>query len=111
MKKFTFTLLFLFCALNIVSCAQEITPTAKAPEAQLQTEPKANPLVYLKTETVTVSSFDATADWAPPQDPKATIDGSLMSRWSSGYTDNQWITFDFGKQKTVSKIIIFCNIK
>ena len=107
MKKFTFTLFFLFCAMNIVSCAQEITPTAKAPEAQLQTEPKANPLVYLKTETVTVSSFDATADWAPPQDPKATIDGSLMSRWSSNYTDNQWIAFDLGKPKTVSKVIIF----
>lgn len=103
MKKSIFTLLFLFCALNIVSCAQESAPVARAPQERLQAEP----LVYLQVANVTVSSFDTTADWAPLPDVRAPIDGDTLTRWSSNYTDNQWIIFDFGKSKTLSKIIIF----
>jgi hypothetical protein len=64
-------------------------------------------LVLLKVNSVTVSSFDTTPDWAPPQDANAPVDGDLLTRWASNYTDNQWIAFDFGAPKTVSKIIIF----
>lgn len=87
-KAIFLSLLFIFGLISIASCAQD------------------NQLVYLKVDSVTVSSFDATPDWAPPPEPKATIDGSLLTRWSSNYTDNQWICFDFGSPKVLSKIII-----
>jgi len=63
--------------------------------------------VYLKAISVEASSFDATPDWAPLPDAKAIVDGSLMTRWSSDYLDNQWITVDFGIDKTLDKIILF----
>ncbi len=63
--------------------------------------------VYLQTQGVSVSSFDTTPDWAPIPKAEAAIDGSLLTRWSSGYEDNQWISFDFGQLKTVNKIIVF----
>ncbi len=63
--------------------------------------------VYLKVDNAASSSFDQTADWAPLPNALATSDGDLLTRWSSNYTDNQWISFDFGKAKVVNKIIIF----
>lgn len=64
-------------------------------------------LVYLAVDSVVASSFDATPDWAPPQNPKAVVDGDLLTRWSSAYRDNQWMSFDFGEEKALSKIILF----
>ncbi len=90
MKKIIAISMFLFCAANI-NCLAEGAQT---------------PPVYLKVNSVTVSSFDATPDWAPPQNPKATIDGDKLTRWSSNYTDNQWISFDFGSPRVLSKIIL-----
>lgn len=89
MKSLILSFLFLFYALNITSCAQEES------------------LVYLAIDSVTVSSFDATPDWAPPHEPQAIIDGDLLTRWSSDYTENQWICLDFGKPKILSKMVIF----
>ena len=63
-------------------------------------------LVYLKADKVTVSGFDETADWAPKPDPMAVIDGDMSTRWASGYKDNEWVCLDFGRPKTVSKMII-----
>lgn len=64
-------------------------------------------LVYLKVQNAKVSSFDDTPDWAPLQNPLSPVDGDLSTRWSSKLgVDNQWIYFDFGKNKTVSKIKI-----
>lgn len=87
-KNFILSLVFIFGLISIVSCAQD------------------NQLVYLKVDSVTVSSFDITPDWAPLPNPKTTIDGDLLTRWASKYTDNQWISFDFGSPKVLSKIII-----
>lgn len=64
-------------------------------------------LVYLKVDCATPSSFDGTPDWAPPPNALAILDGNLLTRWSSNYTDNQWITFDFGICKVLNKIAIF----
>jgi len=88
-KNLLLSLLFIFGLISIVSCAQD------------------NELVYLKVDSVSVSSFDTYPEWAPPPEPKATIDGSLITRWSSNYTDEQWICFDFGIPKVLRKIIIF----
>ncbi|MEW5758274.1 MAG: discoidin domain-containing protein [Candidatus Omnitrophota bacterium] len=66
-----------------------------------------NDLVYLKVSDVKVSGFDDTPDWAPPQNALAPVDGDLNSRWASKpKLDNQWIYFDFGKEKILSKIKI-----
>lgn len=90
MKLFnTFIFIFFFCAISIASCAEKDTP------------------VYLSVNSVEVSSFDVTADWAPPPDVMAVTDGSLLTRWSSNYTDNQWIVLDFGRPRVLSKVVIF----
>ncbi|MBU4346180.1 MAG: discoidin domain-containing protein, partial [Candidatus Omnitrophica bacterium] len=96
MKYLTLGLLFLFCTMSNICCAQDSLVRDVISEE-----------VYLTVETVTVSSFDGTADWAPPPEFKAVIDGDLLSRWSSNYTDNQWICFDFGTPKVLSKVVIF----
>ncbi|MBM3246025.1 MAG: hypothetical protein FJZ13_01715 [Candidatus Omnitrophica bacterium] len=89
MRKLFLALLFLFCITSVGCAAQEAQP------------------VYLNVASVEVSSFDTTPDWAPLPNVRATVDGSLLTRWSSNYTPGQWITFDFGAPKTLSKIIIF----
>ena len=63
-------------------------------------------LVYLKVENAVASSFDETPDWAPKPNAMAPVDGNIETRWSSSYKDGQWIYFDFGKPKTMSKILI-----
>ena len=100
MKNFILTLLFLFCTINTASCSTEDSLVY----------PVRNSIsngVYLTVDSVTVSSFDTTPDWAPPPKPRAIIDGSLLTRWSSNYTGNQWICLDFGRPKVLNKIIIF----
>ncbi|MFH1269574.1 MAG: discoidin domain-containing protein [Candidatus Omnitrophota bacterium] len=85
---FLLSLLFIFGTIGAVSCAQD------------------SGLVYLKVDSVSVSSFDVSPDWAPPHNPKATVDGDKFTRWSSDYKENQWISFDFGSPKVLSKIIL-----
>lgn len=99
-KNLLLSLLFIFWLTSIASCEQDNKPVYSVIN-------ETSNGVYLKIDAVTVSSFDATPDWAPPPEPRATIDGSLLSRWSSNYTDEQWICFDFGSPKVLSKIIIF----
>ncbi|MFA5410943.1 MAG: discoidin domain-containing protein [Candidatus Omnitrophota bacterium] len=61
----------------------------------------------MKVDNAATSSFDTTADWAPPPDSRAAVDGDLLSRWSSAYTEGQWMVLDFGTPKTLNKIVIF----
>ena len=67
---------------------------------------RSNDLVYLKVERAAASSFDETTDWAPKPDPMAIADGDLETRWSSGYRDGEWIYLDFGRQKTMSRLVV-----
>ena len=93
-----------------VSCAQEKAsePVAKSTEhpSPAAQETKKDDLVYLKVTNAVASGFDETADWAPKPNPMAAVDMDLESRWSSAYKDGEWIYFDFGKPKTMSRIII-----
>ena len=90
MKNLVLTFLFLFCAINFASC----------------TDTEEDALVYLAVDSAAVSSFDASPDWAPLPEPKAVVDGDSLTRWSSGYTDNQWISLDFGSPKVLTKVIL-----
>jgi hypothetical protein len=63
-------------------------------------------LVYLKVANAVASSFDESPDWAPKPDPMAPFDSDFQTRWSSVYKEGEWIYFDFGKPKTLSKLII-----
>lgn len=103
MKNLILVFAVSLCLVNSVSCAQDVRETVQSKVSPQQVDE----LVYLKADSAKVSSFDTAPDWAPMPNPKATIDGDLLTRWSSGYTENQWISFDFGKPKSVSKIIIF----
>lgn len=62
--------------------------------------------VYLNVENATASSFDESPDWAPRPDAMAVADGDMETRWSSGYTDGEWIYLDLGKPKTISRLVI-----
>ncbi len=96
-----FKIIVLYVVLNLfmfswVSCAQS-NDVSKTPD---------NDVIYLKVENAVVSSFDETPDWAPKPNAMAPVDGDMDTRWSSGYRDGEWIYFDFGKPKTISKVII-----
>lgn len=110
MKKISLFLLIMTLAFTNVSCAQQVSEPEKAalaPAVVETTEPAPqDDLVYLKAEAAVVSGFDETADWAPKPDPMATFDGNLETRWSSAYKEGEWIYMDFGKPKTISKIVI-----
>jgi hypothetical protein len=65
------------------------------------------PLVYLKVTNAEASSFEETPDWAPRPNPMAPVDGDYQTRWSPRLaSDDEWIYFDFGQPKTMSRIII-----
>jgi len=103
-----------------VSCAEKVSEAGKAiaanpaeekaietPAAVKEVQPQPQEeLAYLKVEAASVSGFDETPDWAPRPDPMAPFDASLETRWSSAYKEGEWICMDFGKPKTVSKIVI-----
>lgn len=87
--------------------AEASIKTAPTPERQSSSEGGANDeLVYLKVANAAASGFDETPDWAPRPDPMAPFDADLETRWSSAYKEGEWIYMDFGKPKTVSKIVI-----
>ena len=44
-------------------------------------------LVYLDVAAAEASSFDQTPDWAPEPEPMATVDGDMLTRWSSDYIE------------------------
>ena len=70
-------------------------------------DPASCPLVYLPVRATFPSSYDETPDWAPPQDPRAPVDGDFDTRWASTPgVDNEWMVFDLGKPKAVSKVVI-----
>ena len=96
MKRAIFMVLFLFLA----SCSQkEETKTA------MSFSQGENHLVYLNVVNAVASSFDTTPDWAPPPEPMAPVDRDMLTRWSSELgLDNEWIYFDFGKPRFLSKI-------
>jgi len=35
------------------------------------------------------------------------FDGDLATRWSSAYTDNNWVTIDLGSQTQISKVVLY----
>ncbi len=64
-------------------------------------------MVYLKPVAEAASSFDD-SEWAPEPEPSAVSDGDFNTRWSSVMgKDNEWIYLDFGKQKTVTEVVIY----
>ncbi len=66
-----------------------------------------DPLVYLAVTDAVASSFDDTPDWAPLPNAMAAVDGDMLTRWSPKLgIDNEWIYFDFGKEKVLNKIVI-----
>jgi hypothetical protein len=101
MKVLILSLLFVFSSISMASCGQG-NDTTPCP-----VEDKSSSEVYLAVDSADVSSFDATPDWAPPQEPKALVDGNFLTRWASDYKDDQWVILDFGKSKVISKIAIY----
>ncbi len=107
--RFLCLILGIFMFTN-VSCAAETdskaTATAPASASGSTCGIPANDVVYLKVESAVASSFDESPDWAPRPNAMAPVDANLDSRWSSAYRDCEWIYFDFGKPKTISRIVI-----
>lgn len=100
MNKKTLILIIVFFTMTLCSCAKE------KPQEPSQSS-IGEPLVYLNVERAACSSFDDTPDWAPLPDPMAPVDRNMLTRWSPKLgLDNEWIYFDFGKPKVLSKIKI-----
>lgn len=92
--RFVITILFIICFAPVANCSSQKTGESK--------------LVYLTVNSVKVSSFDTTPDWAPMPNANALIDASMFTRWASEPgKDNEWACFDFGKPKALSKIILY----
>ncbi len=90
--------------LTFTACAKQEAENIPAQTIEVA---KDTPLVYLKVEGAVASSFDETPDWAPKPDAMAPVDRDMLTRWSPKLgVDDQWIYFDFGKPKVLSKIII-----
>jgi len=113
-KKITLCIGALILALSCSSCqaAEEARdlPKENAVSAVSQASPAENKapekFVYLKVENAVASGFDESPDWAPRPDPMAPVDADHENRWSSAYRDGEWIYFDFGHPKTISRIVI-----
>ncbi|MBN1384546.1 MAG: glycoside hydrolase family 9 protein [Elusimicrobia bacterium] len=55
----------------------------------------------LKIIKATASSFEG-----PVYKPEYSIDNNIQTRWSSRYTDTQWIVFDLGKKESFNMVTI-----
>jgi len=113
-KLITLCIGALILALSYFSCkaaekAQDLSrenALSTAPQAGTMAENDAGILVYLKVAKAVASSFDESPDWAPRPDAMAVADGDLETRWSSGYTEGEWIYLDLGRAKTISRLVI-----
>ena len=63
--------------------------------------PAVNGTNIAKGRTATASSFDQyNGNWSPGQ----AVDGDYTTRWSSAWSDNEWIQVDLGAKKTFSTL-------
>ncbi|MFC1548858.1 discoidin domain-containing protein [Candidatus Omnitrophota bacterium] len=110
MKKiFLYSLIGMFALFLVSGCGGEVTTgkTETVSEVEAVEVEEGEPLVYIEVVAAEASSFDKTPDWAPEPNPMAPADGDMLTRWSSDYVEgDQWIYFDFGKESTVSNVII-----
>ena len=91
-------------ALTLSSCAKEAEKDTSVRTGAVKSE---TGLAYLRVKDAKSSSFDNTPDWAPKPDPMAPVDRDMLTRWSPELgLDNEWIYFDLGKTKVLSRIII-----
>jgi len=96
---YSYILIFTLAVLTLAGCGK---PTLEKVEIA-----SGEPLVCLTVTNAEASSFDQTPDWAPKPNPMAPVDGDMLTRWSSDYTDGeQWIYFDLGKESVVNNIIV-----
>lgn len=103
MKRFYPFLLIVCIGVMLVSCGKQGGPAATIESVEV---PEGDATVYLAVAAAEASSFDDTPDWAPLPDPMAPVDRDMLTRWSPKLgVDNEWIYFDFGKEKVLSKIV------
>ncbi|MDD4957461.1 MAG: discoidin domain-containing protein [Candidatus Omnitrophica bacterium] len=110
-KRDISVLLVMMMALVISGCGEKSgdagMSSAKGSVQTVVGVAEGEPLVYLVVEGAEASSFDQTPDWAPEPDPMAPVDGDMITRWSSDYnSDDQWISFDLGKESVVNNVIV-----
>ncbi|MGB2600347.1 MAG: discoidin domain-containing protein [Candidatus Omnitrophota bacterium] len=109
MSKVNLLILLLIAGALVVSgCGvQQEGPSRAVAVIETVETVEGDPLMYLEVANAAASSFDQTPDWAPEPNPMAPVDGDMLTRWSSNYTEgDQWIYFDFGKERVVSNVII-----
>lgn len=97
MKKIFLSMGVLLSLFMLASCAKQ----------EMIQAPEGDPQVYLAVTDAVASSFDDTPDWAPLPNAMAPVDEDMLTRWSPKLgIDNEWIYFDFGKEKVLNKIVI-----
>ncbi len=117
-KHITFAVIFISAYLLVSGCAKkEGIPAPEEESAGSKGKAIAllehvevlpdDPLYYIPATDAKASSFDQTPDWAPEPNAMATVDGDLLTRWSSNYEEGgQWIYFDLGAESIVNNVII-----
>ena len=50
---------------------------------------------------------EASSREAPHYDPAMAVDGDFSTRWSSQFSDRQWITIDLGQRYRVDRIVLY----
>jgi hypothetical protein len=84
--------------IGAATCVGMAILLAASAGAQAQTSGSTN---FALGKGSTASSSDSTARIAT-----AAFDASSTSRWSSQYSDNQWISVDLGAAKTINRVVL-----
>jgi hypothetical protein len=74
----------------------------KANLLQLSPYTPPNGLNLALQKTVTISSIDNSDDLGP-----YAVDGNFSTRWSSAYSDPQWIVVDLGSTQTIAQVRLY----
>ncbi|MCB0154992.1 MAG: discoidin domain-containing protein, partial [Anaerolineae bacterium] len=90
------------CTPQNISTIPTPTPTAAATNTPVPPTATPAPVVNLAPNgTVSASSLEV--DWLPAGD---AIDGNTSTRWSSAYSDPQWLQVDLGQMANISRVVL-----
>jgi Protein kinase domain/F5/8 type C domain len=83
--------------------AARVTPRLRRPTIAKRAPVPAPPVVLLSQAHAVSASSEQGYPWAAAY----AVDGSLGTRWSSGWSDPQWLEVDLGATHTVTKVVLY----
>lgn len=77
-------------------------PAPAPAEGSVPPAPEAPPPANLASGKAAASSSDESAAWTP----QLAVDGNAGTRWSSGFSDPQWIRIDLGSTQAIRRVVL-----